>query len=117
MQMNLNTHAKQTHGHTAHQTIGLATLGRNSAPLEGYGAAPVQLRLARGPIAPSGEVPSRSRVGCPLERDPASLGGWTPPLARGPVSIESRAPPRASFRLARGHHGPAASIPALGRGI
>jgi hypothetical protein len=96
----------------AYQTIGLATFGRNSAPLKGHDAALVQLRLARGPVAPSGEVSSRSRVGRPLERDFASLGGWTPPLARGPVSIESRVPPRASFRLARGHHGPAASIPA-----
>jgi hypothetical protein len=97
MQTNLNTCARQTHGPSVHQTIGLATLGRNSAPLEGYGAAPVQLRLARGPVAPSGEVPPCSRVGRPL--------------ARGLVSIESRAPPRASFHLARGHHGPAASIP------
>jgi hypothetical protein len=63
----------------AHQTIGLATLGRDSAPLEGNGVAPVQLRPARGPVAPSGEVPSRSRVGRPLERDSVELGGWTPP--------------------------------------
>jgi hypothetical protein len=97
---------------TTHQTIGLGTLGRNSASLEGHGAAPVQLRLARGPVAPSGEVPSHSRVGCPLEQDSASLGGWTPPLAQAPVSTESQAPPRAGFRLARGRHGPAASIPA-----
>jgi hypothetical protein len=83
---------------TTHQTIGLATLRRNPAPLEGYGAAPVQLRLARGPVAPLGEVLSRSRLGRPLEQ--------------GPVSIESQAHPRANFRLARGHHGPAASIPA-----
>jgi hypothetical protein len=46
------------------------------------------------------------------ERDSASLGGWTPPLARGPASVGGRATPRASFRLARGVHGPAASIPA-----
>jgi hypothetical protein len=100
----------------AHQTIGLATLGRNSASLKGHGAAPVQLCLDRGPVAPSGEVPPRSRVGRPLGRDSASLGGWTPPgrptLERGPVSIESRAPPRASLRLARGYHGPTVSIPA-----
>jgi hypothetical protein len=65
-----------------------------------------------GQSPPRVKVPSRSRVGRPLERDSTSLGGWTPHLAQGPVSIESRAPPRASFRLARGHHGPAASIPA-----
>jgi hypothetical protein len=109
--MNPNTCARRTHGPTAHQKIGLATLGRNPALLEGYGAAPIQLRLARGPVALSGEVPPRSRVGRPLERDSASLGAGRP-LERGPVSIEGRAPPRASFRLARGHHGPAASIPA-----
>jgi hypothetical protein len=111
MQTSLNTCAKQTHGPTARQSIGPATLGRNPASLEGYGAAPVQIRLAHGSAAPSSEFPSRSRAGHPLERDSASLGGWTPPRAR-PVSIESRAPPRASFRLARGNHGPAASIPA-----
>jgi hypothetical protein len=96
--MNLKTRAKQTQGPTAHQMISLATLRRNSAPLEGYGAVPVQLRLAQGPVAPSSEVLRRSRAGRPLER--------------GPVSIESQAPPRASFRLARGYHGPAASISA-----
>jgi hypothetical protein len=70
--------------------------------------------------------PPRSCVGCPLdrgfvslegrttlERDSASLGGWTPPLARGPASVKGRAPPRASFRLALGIHVPAASIPVL----
>jgi hypothetical protein len=65
----------------AHQTIGLATLGRNTALLEGYDAAPVQLHLARGPVAPSGEFPPRSRVG---------------------------RPPRAGFRLARGLDAPGA---------
>jgi hypothetical protein len=110
MQTNIKTRARQTHGPTAHQIIGLATLGRNSASLEGYGAAPVQLYLARGPVAPSGEVPPRSRVGRPLDRDFASLGAGRP-LERGPVSIESQAPPRASLRPARGHHGPATSIP------
>jgi hypothetical protein len=112
MQTNLNTCTKQTHRPTVRQTIVLATLGRNSAPLEGYGAAPVQLRLACGSVASSSEAPSRSRVGRPLEWDSASLGGWTPPLARGPALIESRAPPRASFCLARGDHEPTASIPA-----
>jgi hypothetical protein len=86
------TCAKQTHGPTAHQTIGLATLGRNSASLEGYGAAPVQLRLARGPVAPSGEVPPRSGAGRPLERDSSSLGGWTAPRARPRLDREPRAP-------------------------
>jgi hypothetical protein len=59
-------HAQKTHGPTARQTIRLATLGRNSAPLEGYGAVPVQLRLARGPVAPSGKVLPRSGAGRPL---------------------------------------------------
>jgi hypothetical protein len=54
-------------------------------------------------VAPSGGTPPRSGVGHPLER--------------GPVSIESRAPPRASLRLARGHHGPATSIPAPPAGV
>jgi hypothetical protein len=58
----------------------------------------VRFCLARGSIVPSGGTPLRSGDGRPLERDP--------------VSIESRAPPQASLRLTRGHHGPAASIPA-----
>jgi hypothetical protein len=62
----------------------------------------VRFRLARGTDAPSSGIPPRSGAGCPLER--------------GPVSIESRAPPRASFRLARGHHGPAAYTPAPSAG-
>jgi hypothetical protein len=74
----------------------------NSTSLEVRSPPRVSFRLARGSDAP-------------LERDSASLGGWTP-LERGPVLIESRAPPRASFRLARGHHGPAASIPAPQQG-
>jgi hypothetical protein len=81
----------------AHQTFGLATHGRNTASLDGHGAARqtssslegwsppwVGFRLARGPVAPLG-------------RGPASPEGWTPPRAR--------------FLLARGPHGPAASIP------
>jgi hypothetical protein len=91
-QTNLNTHAKQTHRPTAHETIGLATLGRNSAPLEGYNTAPVQLHLARGPVTPSGEVPSRSRVGRPLERDSASLGAWTPPSHEAPSRSRAEGP-------------------------
>jgi hypothetical protein len=93
------------------QTIGPATLERNSAPLEGYGAAPVQIRLARGSVAPSSEVPSRSRVRRPLEWDSTSLGGWTPPRSRPSLDREP-SDPRASFHLARGDHGPAAFIPA-----
>jgi hypothetical protein len=68
--------------------IGLATLGRNSAPLEGYGAILVQLRLARGPVGPSGEVPPRSRAG---------------------------APPRVRFRLARGLDAPSSEAPSRSR--
>jgi hypothetical protein len=74
------------------------TLGQNPASLEGRGAALAKPRLARGLVAPSGEVPSPRGLDAPLER--------------GPVSIESWTPPRASFRLARGPHGSAASIPA-----
>jgi hypothetical protein len=84
----------------AHQTVGLATLGQNSSSLEGHGAALSNLRLARGLVAPSGEVPSRSGAGLPLEWGSASLGGWTPP--------------RAGFRLARGSHGPATFGPDRG---
>jgi hypothetical protein len=62
----------------ARQTIDPATLGRNSAPLEGYDTTSVQIRLARGS---------------------------DDPRVRGPVSIESQTPPQASFRLARGGHG------------
>jgi hypothetical protein len=111
-QTNLNTRTKRTCGSTARQTIGPATPGRNLAPLEGYGAAPVQIRLARGSVAPSSEHLSRSRVGRPSSGTPPRSGGWTPPLARGPATIENQAPPRASSRLARGVHRPAASIPA-----
>jgi hypothetical protein len=83
---------------TAHQTGGPATLRWNSASLEGQGTALANLRLARGPVAPSSEVPPRSGAGRPLERGSASLGGSTAPRTR--------------FRLARGPHGLAASIPA-----
>jgi hypothetical protein len=74
-------------------------------------AALVKLHLARGSVAPSGEVPPRSRAGRPLERDSASLGGWTPPRARSRPDRELSAP-SSGFRLARGHHRPATSIPA-----
>jgi hypothetical protein len=43
-----------------------ATLGRNSASLEGHSTVLTRLRLARGLDAPSGEVPPRSRAGHPL---------------------------------------------------
>jgi hypothetical protein len=58
----------------AHQTVGPATLGQNSASLEGHGTALVNLHLARGPVAPSGEVPPRSRAGPP--------SGEVPPRSR-----------------------------------
>jgi hypothetical protein len=57
----------------AHQTVGLAILGRNSASLKGHGAAMANLHLARGLVAPSGEVPPRSGARRPLERGSASL--------------------------------------------
>jgi hypothetical protein len=58
----------------------------------------MRFRLSWGLDDPSSGIPPRSRAKRPLER--------------GLVSIESRAPPRASFHLAQGRHGPAASIPA-----
>jgi hypothetical protein len=83
----------------------------NFASLEGRFPPRVRFRLARGPVAPSGEAPPRSGAGRPpSEVSPRSGAGR--PLERGPVSIESQATPRASFSLARGYHGPAASIPA-----
>jgi hypothetical protein len=83
-------------------------------PLRSRGTASPRYNSASliGRSPPLSEVPSRSRVSRPLERDSASLGGLDPPLAQGPASIEGRAPPRASFRLARGNHGLAASTPA-----
>jgi hypothetical protein len=62
---------------TAHQTIGPATLGWNSALLEWHGTALANSRLARGLGALSGEVPPRSRVGHPLGWSSASLEGLT----------------------------------------
>jgi hypothetical protein len=44
-----------------------ATLGRNSASLEGHSTAPTKLCLAGGLDAPSGEIPHHSRIGRPLE--------------------------------------------------
>jgi hypothetical protein len=46
------------------QTIGPATLGQNSAPLEGYGTALRQIHLARGSIALS----MKDRYGKPERR-------------------------------------------------
>jgi hypothetical protein len=46
-----------------------APLRRNSASLEGPGAVPPKLRLARGLDAPSGETPPLSRARCPLGRN------------------------------------------------
>jgi hypothetical protein len=103
MQTNLNTRTKQTHGPTARQTIGPATLGRNSTPLEGYSAAPVQIRLARGSVALSSEVPSRSRVG-------------RPPSGTSPCSGVGR-PPRAGPRLDRGPNAPSSEFPPRSRAL
>jgi hypothetical protein len=69
---------------TAHQIVDPATLGRNSASLEGHGTALANLCLARGLVAPSGEVSPRSRDG---------------------------RPPRARFRLARGLDAPSSEVP------
>jgi hypothetical protein len=47
----------------ARQTIGPATLGQNSAPLEGYGAASEQIHLARGPVVGhTPRVPMKGRM-------------------------------------------------------
>jgi hypothetical protein len=70
----------------------------NFASLKGRSPPRVRFRPAQGSDAPSSEI-----------SPPSGTGG---PLARGPVSIESRASPRASLCLARGYHGPAASITA-----
>jgi hypothetical protein len=70
-----------------------------------------ELRFVRGARCRTGTTPPRSRAGRPSSGIPPRSGAERP-LERGPVSIERRAPPRASFCLARGHHGPAASIPA-----
>jgi hypothetical protein len=48
----------------------------------------VRFRLARGPVAPSREVPPRSRVGHPLRRTSASLEalmGSLPPVPAPPT--------------------------------
>jgi hypothetical protein len=84
-----------------------------------------ELRFARGWRCRIGKTSPRSRAGPPLGRrfrlvrglgtPPSGIpprSGAGRPLERGPVSIESWAPPRADFRLTRGHHGPAASISA-----
>jgi hypothetical protein len=63
---------------TAHQTVGLATIGRNSASLKEHGAALVTLRLARGLVAPSGEVPPRSGLGAPSSGIPPRSGAGCP---------------------------------------
>jgi hypothetical protein len=61
---------------------------------------------------PSGETPLRSKGTAPPRYKSASLEGWAPTLAQGPVSNESQTPPRASFRIARGGHGPPPPITA-----
>jgi hypothetical protein len=87
----------------ARQTIGPTPLGQNSAPLEGYGAAPVQICLARGSVAPSSEVPSRSRVG----RPPSGT----------PLRSEAGRPPRAGPRLDRGPNAPSSEFPPRSRAL
>jgi hypothetical protein len=82
---------------TAHQIVDPATLGRNSASLEGHGTALANLCLARGLVAPSGEVSPRSRDG----RPPRARSR----LARGLDAPSGEVPP------ARGPHGLTASIP------
>jgi hypothetical protein len=73
------------------KTISPATLGRNSAPLEGYGAALLQIRLARGSVPP--------------------------PLELGSASLEGRTPLRAGLRLAQGLSAPSSESPSRsGRG-
>jgi hypothetical protein len=74
-----------------------ALLGRNSASLEGPGAEPPKIRLARGLVAPLGESPPRSRGPAPYHQNSASLDGWTPPrmnlrLARGRPELAGLAP-------------------------
>jgi hypothetical protein len=65
------------------KTISPGTLERNSASLEGRSTALTKLCLARGPVAPSSEVPPRSRAERPLGRGlPRSRARC--PLGRGP---------------------------------
>jgi hypothetical protein len=65
---------------TAHQTVGPTTLGQNSASLEGHDTTLANLRIARGLVAPSGEVPPRSGARRPLERGSTSLEDLMGPL-------------------------------------
>jgi hypothetical protein len=111
MQTNLNTRRKQTRRPTASHKIGPATLGRNSASLEGYGAASVQIRLARGSDAPSSEVPSRSRVGRPSSGTPPRSGAGRPPRTRPRLDREPNAPSSELLSRSRASRA-AAPIPA-----
>jgi hypothetical protein len=72
-------------------------LGWDSTSLEGRTPPRARLRLARGPDAPSGGIPPRSRAGRSLGQDSALL--------------EGRTPPRVEFRLARCSRGLAAPAP------
>jgi hypothetical protein len=58
-----------------HQTASLGTSRANLHLSQGPGAAPRNLRFARGLDAPSGEFPPRSRARLPLRRVPTSLEG------------------------------------------
>jgi hypothetical protein len=110
--MNLKTRAKQTHGPTAHQEIGPATLGRNSAPLERNSDAPAQLCLAHGTVTPLSEVPSRSRVGLPPSGTPPRSGARCPLSCEVPPRSRAERPLERVFVSLEGGHRPAASIPA-----
>jgi hypothetical protein len=109
MQTNLNTRAKQTHGPqpikqsaqapsggTPLRWRGMAPPRYNSTSLGGWTPPRVRFRLARGSDVPSSGTPPRSGAGPHLSRE-------APPRSRDE---------RPSNRLARGGHGPAASIPA-----
>jgi hypothetical protein len=77
---------------TAHQTVDCGTPRASLRLARGLGAAPRSLCLARGPGAPSGESPSRSRAWRPLGRISASLEG---------PELPSESPPRS--RLLQTH--------------
>jgi hypothetical protein len=80
---------------------GWAPLGRISASLEGPAPPRANLRLTRGPRAPSGESPPRSRAPRPLGRISASLEGLAPPLVNLRLARGDDAPSRNSLLRSR----------------
>jgi hypothetical protein len=90
--------------------VGAHGPGGLSGPPEQTAPAPrAKLRFARGTQHRTNDTPPRLRVGRPLERDSASLEGWTPPrvtlrLARGLDAPSGETPPRSRLSRARRSH-------------